>query len=385
MSKNGWVSFIPNGSILPRKSGIDERPMDNDNVIPFQAPESMAVEIALNNKKIIGMPVKEGITVITGGGFHGKSTLLQVITEGVYAHIPGDGRERIVTREDAVMIKSEEGRSVRKVDIRSFIKDLPGGKDTACFSTDNASGSTSQASSIIEALEMDSRLLLFDEDNCATNFLVRDSLIQDIIPPEREPIKPLYDAARSLWEVYGVSSILVVGGLGIFLKKADSILLLDEYRCYNVTDKVRAKIGFDDKSENFKFEIQELRKISNDNFNPGFINERLNKKVAKRIKPLRQEPRKLEYGMDLIDLTSFNQLVEAPQTQAIGMLILHIYNTISIEGNDVKLSVLLKAIMKKINDEGLTSIKNDYPGTISMPRIFEVAAAINRMRSLRIN
>ena len=385
MTEKGWVCFIPNGAVLPRRSGVDERPLEEDGVIPFQAPASMEVEIKLKNRSIKGMALKEGVSVVTGGGFHGKSTLLQAITEGVYAHIPGDGRERVVTREDAVTIKSEEGRSVRNVDIHAFIKDLPGGKDTAHFSTDNASGSTSQASSIIEALEVGSKLLLFDEDNCATNFLVRDSLIQEIIPPEREPIKPLYDAARSLWEIYGVSSVLVIGGLGIFLKKADCVLLLDEYKCYDVTQKVRSKIGFDGKSENFQFNMPKQRMLSKENFDPSFENERLRKRVPIRIKPLRQEPRKLEYGMDLIDLKAIDQLVEAPQTLAIGRIVFHLHNMLAqTEEDGAELYGVLKQLMEKIDEEGLASIDNEYPGTISKPRIFEVAAAINRMRSLKI-
>ena len=330
------------------------------------------------------MAIKEGITIITGGGFHGKSTLLKVIAAGVYPHIPGDGRERIVTRKDAVTVKSEEGRSVRQVNINSFIKDLPGGTKTTCFSTDNASGSTSQASGIVESLEAGSRLLLFDEDSCATNFLVRDDLIQKIVPPDREPIKPLYDAARSLWEIYGVSSIMVIGGLGIFLKKADRVLHIDEYRCYDITKKVRSVVGFDRDTKEYYYNNSNHRKIDPNNFNPLYINERLNKSQPVRIKPLRKDPKKLEYGMDLIDITNIDQLKEAPQTLAIGLMIFEMHKMLHREIRGVSLVELVDILMEKVERQGLDILDNQYRGTISQPRKYELIAAINRMRSLKI-
>jgi len=379
MKKNGWIVFIPNGSILPRRSGIDDMPLQD--ALPFYSPKELEVEIDLGNKKIKGMALKEGVSVITGGGFHGKSTLLKAIMQGIYAHIPGDGRERIITREDAVIIKSEEGRSIRNVDISSFIRDLPQGKDTTNFTTNNASGSTSQASNIVEMLEAGSKLLLFDEDTCATNFLVRDELIQSVIPSDKEPIKPLYNAARTLWENYGISSILVIGGLGIFLKKADTILLMDEYKCKDITKTVREKIGFEG-SENFVLSLPRNRILEKDNFDPSFYNERLKKKISKRIKPLRGDKNKLEYGNEIIDLSAMEQLAEAPQTQAIGYILYELHKMLKEKEYSVRESV--DSLYEKIEKEGLDVIKNEYRGTISLPRKYEVIAAINRIRSLKI-
>ena len=189
------------------------------------------------------MGVREGITCITGGGYHGKSTLMQAILAGVYAHVPGDGREFVVTREDAFFIRAEEGRSIRDVDISPFIGDLPNGLKTDHFSSDNASGSTSQAAAIVEAIESGSRLLLFDEDTCATNFLVRDALIRQVLDASLEPIRPLYSMVRSLWNERRVSMIFVVGGLGYFLQKADTCLLMAHYRCHDITARVRDRLG----------------------------------------------------------------------------------------------------------------------------------------------
>ncbi len=385
MQKEGWVAFIPDGSVIPRRSGVDDRPMGADEAIEFNSPNTLKVTIPLETKPVSGMALKEGVTVITGGGFHGKSTLQKALERGVYPHIPGDGRERIVTRQDAVMIRSEEGRSVRRVDISAFVRDIPGGKQTHSFSTENASGSTSQAANIMEALEVGSRLLLFDEDSCATNFLVRDQLIRKIIPPDREPVKPLYDAARSLWEQHDISSVLVVGGLGIFLKKADTVLLLDEYRCMDGTSKVRSLLGNLEKQEKFPFDIPAPRELSIRNFDPSYTNTRLQKTAPVRIKPLRKSPGKLEYGMDLIDLKAIPQLVEAPQTQTIGMLILELRKKLAASsGTGRTMRDMLEEIENRISEQGLSIVESDYPGTLSKPRLYELAAAVNRMRSLKI-
>ncbi|MBL6985837.1 MAG: ABC-ATPase domain-containing protein, partial [Methylobacter sp.] len=228
MQQHDLIAFIANNAKLPRRSGVDDRPATGESVKLFQSPASLQTTIPLSDGcSITGMAIKEGITCITGGGYHGKSTLMQAILAGVYAHIPEDGREYVVTREDAFFIRAEEGRSIRDVDISPFISDLPSGVKTDHFSSDNASGSTSQAANIVEAIESGSRLLLFDEDTCATNFLVRDELIKRILDAAQEPIKPLYSTVRSLWKKHHVSMIFVVGGLGYFLQKADTCLLMD--------------------------------------------------------------------------------------------------------------------------------------------------------------
>lgn len=384
--EHNCICFVPDNALLPRSSGVDDRPMKGRMVKLFNSPDTLNVRIPLPDQgDIRGMAIPEGICVITGGGFHGKSTLMQAIEAGIYPHIPGDGRERIVTRSDAVSIRAEEGRKVEKVDISPFIRDLPTGASTRAFSTDNASGSTSQAASIIESLEMGSRLLLFDEDTCATNFLVRDTLIQKIISPDREPIKPLYHAARFLWEQYGISSCLVVGGLGIFLQKADTILLMADYECSEITSLVRQELGPIQTDENVEFHFPHARKLHQDNFDPSYTNTRLNKKIPCRIKPLRNAPEKLEYGMDLIDLSALPQLVEAPQTAAIGVFILKLRQFLTLEQHRNKsIKELIDMLYYDFEENGLFELESEYPGLLSLPRKYELAASINRFRSLRI-
>lgn len=385
MCRHDLVAFIANDAKLPRHSGVDDRPSLCGSVKPFQSPASLQITIPLpDGRSITGMGIKEGITCITGGGYHGKSTLMQAILAGVYGHIPGDGREYVVTREDAFFIRAEEGRSIRDVDISSFIGDLPNGLKTDHFSSDNASGSTSQAANIVEAIESGSRLLLFDEDTCATNFLVRDELIQKILDAAQEPIKPLYSTVRSLWKKHRVSMIFVVGGLGYFLQKADTCLLMDNYRCDDITVKVRDRLGpiAEEGAPIADFAVS--RRLDVDNFDPVYTNRRLNKTLPKRIKDLRNAPRQLEYGMDLINLEAVAQIAEAPQVLALGYCLLALRAKMQAGDKAETIRFWIDWLAGEIGRNGLDILEPDYPGTLSMPRKYELAVAINRIRSLRI-
>jgi len=385
MQRHDLIAFIANDARLPRQSGVDDRPTTDESIKAFQSPSSLQITIPLpDGCSITGMGIKEGISCITGGGYHGKSTLMQAILAGVYAHIPGDGREYVVTREDAFFIRAEEGRSIRHVDISPFIGDLPNGLKTDCFSSDNASGSTSQAANIVEAIESGSRLLLFDEDTCATNFLVRDELIKKIVDAAQEPIKPLYSTVRSLWKKQQVSMIFVVGGLGYFLQKADTCLLMDNYRCDDITAKVRDRLGAIAEEDTLIADFSVSRRLATGNFDPAYTNQRLNKTLPKRIKDLRNAPRQLEYGMDLLNLDAVVQIAEAPQILTIGYCLLALRTKLKQSGKPETIRFWIDWLEGEINEHGLAVLKPDYPGTLSMPRKYELAAAINRIRSLRI-
>jgi len=386
MQHKGYIVFIANDAHLPRRSGIDDRPAEGDAITAFQTPETLQVDIPLaDNCSIRGMALKAGITCITGGGYHGKSTLLQAILAGVYAHIPGDGREYIVTRDDAVFIRAEEGRSIQNVDISPFIGLLPNGVNTQQFSSENASGSSSQAASIVESLEFGSRLLLFDEDTCASNFLFRDALIEKVLDSTNEPIKPLYSVVRSIWQQQGVSMIFVVGGLGSFLQKADTCLLMDNYQCKDISIKVRAALGEIAGESLEPLQFSAHRRLTADNFSPAYINYRLKKEVPIRIKPLRNAPKQLEYGMDLINLEALPQIVEAPQILSVGYCLLRIRYAMQNSADKAQtINDWLHWLYQKLDQQGLSFLQPDYPGNLSMPRKQEVAAAINRIRSLRI-
>ncbi len=238
LKEHNLAAFVANGSVLPRKSGVSDLPMKGS--VPFVSPASMETTLELpHGGSIKGMAVKQGITLIVGGGYHGKSTLLEALQMGVYNHVSGDGREYVITDDTAVKLRAEDGRSIRQVDISLFIRDLPNKKDTGCFSTEDASGSTSQAAGVVEGIEAGTRLFLIDEDTSATNFMVRDEFMQQVISREKEPITPFLERARDLYEKAGVSSILVAGSSGAFFYIADTILQMDSYRPVDITARVK--------------------------------------------------------------------------------------------------------------------------------------------------
>ncbi len=357
------VSFIPNGSILPRRSGIDERPpeLNKQTIIPFLSPESLSVEFQLpNGGKIHGMGIPEGITVITGGGFHGKSTLLKAIERGIYGHIPEDGRELVATIDNAVKIRAEDGRSIEGVDISPFIKNLPFKKDTKNFSTENASGSTSMAANIVEAVECGAKLFLIDEDTSATNFLIRDERIREVV--KKEPITPYIDIAKSLYKDYGISTIIITGGSGDYFDVADRVILMDEYLPYDVSEKaIKEKNRFDNKVD---FEIKE-RTILLPSPQKG-----------KKEKISAKGKFTIQYGRQTIDLSYVEQLAEKNQTEFIALVLRFLY--LNREKNSMTEKV--KKILENIEKDGFTKLKN---GNLAAARIFEIMAAINRLRGIK--
>ena len=326
LSSLGLISFIANGSILPRASGAATLPMDQSNAVPFQSPKDAEVTLRLpNGASITGMGIRKGITLLTGGGFHGKSTLLEAVELGVYNHILGDGRELIVTDPTAAKIRAEDGRSVADVDISPFISNLPGGKDTKRFSTDDASGSTSMATNIQEALEAGCKTLLIDEDSSATNLLVRDQRMQKLI--QNEPITPLISKARALYSQHGVSTIIVIGGLGDWLSVSDNVIAMDSYIPRIITTEAKAVI------EQFPSLVAEDktygtlpdRKLRIDL--SGFRSPYATRKSFITMKPESRnpvdDPAEAEPG---IDLSGVDQIVEVGQARMIASLLQKIAN-----------------------------------------------------------
>ncbi len=384
LDNHGLVSFIAKGSILPRRSGIDDQPLSRSpdpsgHIVPFETPSSLEVEfITPNRGRIRGMGIPKGVTLIVGGGFHGKSTLLNAIERAIYCHLPEDGREYAVTHPGAVKIRAEDGRRIEKVDISPFIRNLPFGKDTTGFSTDNASGSTSQTANIMEALEVGASVLLMDEDTSATNFMIRDLRMQELVSKDKEPITPFIDKVRQLYTELGVSTILVMGGSGDYFDVADTVLMLDEYRPGDVTARTeeivqRFKSGRK-KEGGAGFGKVSHRVPLSGSFNPqrGKRDVKIDAKGLKNIL----------YGRTSIDLYYVEQLLDTSQTRAIGDII-HYYSQRYL-GEGETLKVGLDRVMTDLEAAGLDTLSPRKMGNYALPRIFEVAAAINRIRTLRV-
>lgn len=387
LTEKALVAFVANGSILPRQSGVDSRPLA-ENVIRFQSPKSLEIEFNCPNQGLIkGMGIPQGITLIVGGGYHGKSTLLKAIELGVYNHIPGDGREFVVTNSAAVKIRAEDGRSVAGVDISAFINQLPQGRSTTQFSTENASGSTSQAANIMEALEAlvlaenspsIPAVLLVDEDTAATNFMIRDRRMQALIAKDQEPITPFIDKVRQLYTDHSVSTILVMGGSGDYFDVADQVIGMENFQALELTEK--AKEIAQQYSTGRSLE-------GGENF--GVIRPRIPR--AESLDPSRgrwdvrvkvRDVDEVLFGTQDIDLSAVEQLVSQDQLRAIAAAM--VYAKQQYIDGEKTLPQILDQIMNDIATKGLDIIAPFPQGDLAIFRRFELAAAINRIRTLEV-
>lgn len=364
-----YCAFVANGSILPRSKGTD---LPLVHAVPFQSTPADEIEIC----GIRGMGIKKGVTVITGGGYSGKSTLLDAISAGIYDHILGDGRELCITDESAVTISAEDGRSVKHINISPFIKWLPGG-DTGDFSTDHASGSTSQAANIMEAVDGGAKLLLIDEDRSATNFMIRDRMMKELI--EKEPITPFTDRVNELYKAQGVSTILVIGGSGEYLSVADKIYMMQDYMIHDVTERSKAICA-----------------------TYGVVPERPQPADWKQNRvlyadgftsyPADSGSERLEVsdmgfiliGDERIDVRGLHDIVSKRQLDAMGFML----RRLEIENSSRKIDLQRKIdeLYATIEHEGLDVLYSSYFTTterfLDLPRKQELFMLINRMRNL---
>ena len=372
------IAFIPNGAVLPRSSGISQEPLASGSV-PFDSPRSLRVEFNRpNHGKIAGMGIPRGVTLIVGGGYHGKSTLLEAIQRGVYNHIPGDGREFVISHPSAVKIRSEDGRRVAGVDISPFINNLPQRRSTASFWTEDASGSTSQAANTMEALEAGARVLLIDEDTAATNFMIRDHRMQELIVKDHEPITPFIDKIRQLYADHSVSTILVIGGSGDYFDTADLVIAMEAYVPSDVTEKAKAIAK--------KYEA-ERKPEGGPHF--GYIRHRipipesLDPSQGKREVRLKtQDTENILFGSQDVDLSAVEQIVDQGQVRAIAYAMVYAKLHCMDAGNP--LSEVIDRVMKNIEENGLDILNGFYQGDLAGFRRFELAAAINRLRTFEV-
>ncbi len=375
----GLIAFVADGAVLPRRSGVDDRPLEIEAVVPFRAPPSLSVTLeAPNAGPLTGMGVPEGVTLVVGGGFHGKSTLLRALETGVYNHRPGDGRERVVSDADTVKVRAEDGRAVTGVDISGFIDGLPLGQDTHAFTTPNASGSTSQAATIVEALESGARVLLVDEDTSATNFMIRDRRMQALVPKEGEPITPFVDRVRELHRELGVSAVLVLGGSGDYLEVADNVVAMRRYEPHDVTE--RARIVADEHPTGRERETgSPILRPAARVLDPASLDPRRGRRPAYVKVP---DLRTLLFGRETLDLGAVEQVVCRGQIRAIGRALALLAH--ELDGRPNGIPEALDMIEEKVAAGGLDVLDDRLPGDLSAFRRHELAAALNRLRALRV-
>ena len=372
----GLCAFVANGSVLPRASGVSSKPMGDG--VKFMSPKELEVTLDLpRGRRITGMGIRRGVTLIVGGGYHGKSTLLGALELGVYDHIAGDGREYVITDPSAVKIRAEDGRSIRKTDISLFISDLPNGKDTAAFETEDASGSTSQAANVIESIEAGTSLLLIDEDTSATNFMVRDELMQRVIRRDMEPITPFIERVRELYESYGVSTVLVAGSSGAYFHVADTVIQMDRYVPRDITALAKAEAG------NFPIRVDPPKPAAPLCFDrrpqpsPSFSGGDRTK-----IKTLPREG--VMVNKEVIDLRYVEQLVDSEQLTALGYCVVYALRNLLDGRRDLRrVADELEAAIDRGTLAALCGDRSGVPG-LARPRRQEILACLNRCRGLRI-
>ncbi|MYA65213.1 MAG: ABC-ATPase domain-containing protein [Gemmatimonadetes bacterium] len=378
LDERGLVAFIADGSILPRRSGIDDRPLAAGRATPFESPSSLRVTLDRTNAPPIpGMGIARGVTLLVGGGYHGKSTVLDAVARGVYNHRPGDGREHVVTDPTAMKVQAEDGRSVAGVDISPFIGALPGGQDTRAFSTPNASGSTSQAAAIIEALEARSRLLLIDEDTAATNFMIRDRRMQALVRGDDEPITPFIDRVRSLRDDAGASTLLVIGGSGDYLDVADRVVGMIRYRPVDLTEAAR-DVAAALPTGRHTHEGPVRWPVRHRFPDPRSITARR----GRRQRSIKVRSRHtVDFGQERIEMAGVRQIVSQAQTRAVALALDLSRNFM---GGEAAVEDVLEALGDALDRKGLDVLDSGRTGDLALPRVQEVAAALGRLRSLRL-
>lgn len=380
LTERKLCAFIADGSVLPRESGVSERPMKNG--VPFRSPESLRITLDLPNKGAVsGMGIPQGITLFVGGGYHGKSTILQALQNGVYDHIAGDGRELVITDASAFKLRAEDGRSVTGVDISPFIKNLPNRKDTVHFSTEDASGSTSQAANLMEALESGSSLILIDEDTSATNFMVRDRLMAQVITPGEEPITPFISRVRGMYEDLGVSSVIVAGSSGAFFHMADTIIQMKEYVPIDITQKAKeAAAACEDRGAE---DADDARKF------PPFNRKRclgpdMALRKEDRIKMKAMGISEISICKENVELRYLEQLKDQEQSMALAYLLK--YAQLKMMDGRKDLRQIGDLLEEQLDGSGLESLfeRGDVSSQLARPRKQEILACINRYRKLKI-
>ena len=368
--KRGLKAFVADGAVLPRKSGISDKPMKG--AVVFKSPESLAVTFELPHKgSLRGMGIPEGVTLIVGGGYHGKSTLLKALEAGVYDHIRGDGREDVITDDTAVKLRAEDGRSVQNTDISMFIRNLPNGRDTVHFSTEDASGSTSQAACTVEAMEAGSELFLIDEDTSATNFMIRDELMQKVVHRDEEPIIPFIGRVRELFEKKGISTILVAGSSGSYFYEADVVIQMKQYEPFDITvdaKKQAAEAGEPTHAE-----------IPFEGFgSPGIVRVRGEFKGDGRIKTKVFGTDGFSVNKESVELRYVEQLKDVEQTNTLCTVLLYMMKNVFDGRKDLKESV--DGLYERLEKESFSAIRAGGEDSLAMPRKQEIYAMINRCR-----
>lgn len=366
MSEEGLVAFVANDSLLPRASGSSDLPLKRG--VRFESPKTLEVTYSDKEGELKGMGIKEGVTLITGGAYHGKSTLLEALENGVYNHINRDGREWVLCENTAFKLRSDEGRYVGGVNINTFLESLPGTVDPSNFSTTRASGSTSQATATIEALETGSKTMLIDEDQCAVNFLLRDTRMLKLLGKEREGLMPLLGVLPQLRK-RKVSLVLCHGATGEYLDQADTVILMKDWKVEDITAEAKELVAELPTAELVESKIALPEPSESRTIVAGYPER---DDMFRRPKVRGQE---LSWVRDGMDLRALTQLVDSAQMMGVGWWV----QRLVIRELDADAALINKQLRKR---DSVVKVARTWGGDVIEPRVQEVWAAVHRFKGL---
>ena len=292
--------------------------------------------------------------------------------------MPGDGREGIVVDETALRVGVEDGRSVRGTDLSMFVRDLPGGISTKDFNTLSASGSTSEAANLLEAMEAGARTFFIDEDSSAVNFLIRDMRVRKLLGDEREPLIPLTDRIRELASA-GMNFILVAGACGDYLDIADNIIIMANYRaeCARFNEAAAALVpaGMPVKRP-FVAYMQPLQKF----VRPASA-------VERQVKVKLAGDTLLQIGFLVADTSRLVTLVDKQQRFGAGFMLLNmLQNAASNAEGDSPADSVAGAAQKlcdTICNVGFRNLPQGMSREMSLPRAVDIACVAFRLTAAK--
>ena len=374
----GWVSYLAEGAMLCRL-GHSDLP-DFNRIIPLAIDSDLILEVEVpNTGSVRGIGIPAGITVILGDAYSGRIELMRALASGVYNHIPGDGREMVITVPDAVYVAAEAGRSIQKVDVSPFITELPSSADPKHYTCPQADRTAAQAASTVEAMEVGARVLMFDESESCAEFLGSDSRLAYVSGGSKRNVTPLALRARQIADEMGIS-IVVAGSTSVteFIPIADTVLRIHDFKIQDVTKQAKQIAITVDTAGTEPAEIGNLlekgRWVA-----PSSIDPSTGCRDAKIAAP---ETHLLEFGRSLIDLSQNAQLADIHQTKTIGRILYYAKNRYLEESRPIR--EVLDLVDRDLSTEGLESLSRDLQGDLARPRRYEIAAALNRLETLRI-
>lgn len=376
LQSRGMVSFAATGSKLNRHLGTDLPSQDGARL---EVASELEVEVSTPNAgRVRGLTIPVGVTLIIGDNYSGRSELINALAAGIYNHIPNDGREQVISVPDAVHIVAESGRSIQKVDISPFLLTSRTGESTKEFSSSCATPAESQMAGVTEALHVGAQALFFDESSSDPTFLAMDSRVTRLSDTWGGGMASLSDRARQIADDLRVS--VVVGACACaaeFIPIADTILLIDNYRVVDITKKAREL----DLAKPTRFPRCDLP-TPNDSYR-WVIPSSLDPSLGREEAVIQTNGRlQLLFGRHIVDLSAVPQIADVHQTLAIGWLLYHakLYHL----DDSRTVSEILDLLDKDLATDGMDAITRDLRGDLARPRRFEIAAALNRLNSLRV-